>query len=62
MDKNYSNLLEQINKIDELINKENNKGKEKEGENEQEKETNSNKNEERLSSSTIIRSVSKKKN
>jgi hypothetical protein len=32
MDKNYSNLLEQINKIDELINKENNKGKEKEGE------------------------------
>ena len=61
MDKNYSNLLEQINKIDELINKENNKGKEKEGENEQEKETNSNKNEERLSSSTIIRSVSKKK-
>ena len=61
MDENYSNLLEQINKIEEFINKDNNKGTEKEIENEQDKETNSNKNEEQLSSSTIVRSVSKKK-
>ena len=61
MDENYSNLLDQINKIEELINKDNNKGTEKEVENEQDKETNSNKNEEQLSSSTIVRSMSKKK-
>ena len=61
MDENYSNLLDQINKIEELINKDNNKGTEKEVENEQDKETNSNKNEEQLSSSTIVRSASKKK-
>ena len=62
MDENYSNLLEQINKIEDLINKDNNKGTEKEVENEQDKETNSNKNEEQLSSSTIVRNMSKKKN
>jgi len=61
MEENYSNLLEQINKIEDLINKDINKGTEKEMENEQDKETNSNKNEEQLSSSTIVRSMSKKK-
>ena len=58
MVENYSNLLEQINKIEVLINKDNNKGSEKEIENEVDKETN---NIEEQSSKSIVRSISKKR-
>ena len=61
MDENYSNLLEQISKIEELMNKDNIKGTEKELENEMDKETNNNKKEEHLSSASIVRSSSKKR-